>query len=92
MRAQWIIAGLWLFVGAAFAGLFFAVMGPVTLIRVLGTLAMLGAVCGTILHAWLLRDSDPMRWTAFRRSLDAAFASGIARMRGFSRPDEVVRA
>ena len=92
MRGQWIIAGLWLFVGAAFAGLYFAVLGPVPLIRVLGAVAMLGAVCGAILHTWWLRDAYPVRWTAFRHSLDDAVASGVARVRGIARPDDAVRA
>lgn len=63
MPTRWIMLGLQGFAVAAIAGLAFALLGPIALVRTLGWAAFVLAAGGALWHAWLLRHHDPHAWS-----------------------------
>lgn len=66
MPSRWILAGFFAFSVAAVLGFVMALAGPVAPMRLLGAITALLGVCGAILHAQLLQDTDPHAWSVVR--------------------------
>lgn len=69
MPTRWILAGLFAFSMAAVLGFVMALAGPVAPMRLLGAITACMGVCGAILHAQLLQDTDPHAWSVVRYRL-----------------------
>lgn len=54
------------FAAAAVVGAFFVFGAPFTLMRVLGSVALVGGLFGMALHATLLHHDHPDRWNAWK--------------------------
>ena len=70
-HARIILAALSAFAAAAVAGMAFATLGPIAVIRWLGLVATLGAVTGCALQLMLLQESDPAALPSLRGRLHA---------------------
>jgi len=63
-----------LFAAAAIVGLGFAVLGPVTLVRLFGWAALLMGVAGSALQVYTLREFHPLSYLALSRQVDDLMA------------------
>ena len=69
MPTRWIVRLLTFFVGSAALALAVAVFGPIPSIRFFGGIALVGALMGTALYLYLLRNADPDYWEVLRNQV-----------------------
>ncbi len=88
MPTRWILAGLFAFSVAAVLGFALALMGPVAPLRLLGAITAVMGVCGAIIHAQLLQDTDPHAWSVLRyriAEIPSQMRTRFARMQNVQR-------
>jgi hypothetical protein len=71
MANRWIVIGLNFFAVATLAGLAFALLGPIHLVRVLGLVATACGGAGVLLHAAALHRASPDRLVRWRERIAA---------------------
>ena len=85
MSARSIAACLVMFAIAAALGAGFAVFGPVSLIRIFGTVAFVGGVAGCAVQLYALRHFAPRAYALLHRKLLARLHPAAGTMPGAQR-------
>jgi hypothetical protein len=81
MNYRWYILALGFFASGLLMGVAFVIAGPVTVVRILGGLAIASSVGGGVIALWTLREDDPWKWALYRFRVEQAYAAVGARLR-----------
>jgi hypothetical protein len=88
MSTRWILRLLKFFAGAAAIALAVALLAPMPIMRLFGSIALGCALVGVALHLYLLRDADPHAWMVLRYQVTSLPERAHARWRAaFHRHD-----
>lgn len=81
MNYRWHLWALGFFAAGLLLGAVFVVIGPVSVVRILGTLAMAASVAGSAIALWTFRADDPSQWQLYRFRIDRLLEGAGSRLR-----------
>lgn len=81
MNYRWYLLALGFFAAGLLMGAAFVMFGPVSMVRILGMLAMAFSVAGGAISVWTFRADDPWQWELYRFRIARMFDAAGAQLR-----------